>query len=408
MNVSYIRKDFPVLSQKVYNKPLVYLDNAATTQKPQQVIDAVEEIYKKYNSNIHRGVHYLSEVCTTKHEETRQYIADYINASSSNEIVFTRGTTESINLVANGCAETMIEEGDEIIVTEMEHHSNFVPWQMLCKKKKAKFVVLGIEDDGSISLEKMKSIITERTKLIAVTQVSNVLGTINPVKEITRIAHKHNIPVLVDAAQSIQHMKVDVKDIDCDFLVFSGHKLYGPTGIGVLYAKEKWLEKFPPYQYGGEMIESVSIEKTTFNKLPFKFEAGTPNYIGAIGMGAALKYIENVGIDEIAKHEKEVYNYAIEQLKRIDNMTFYGTAQDKISVISFNVKGLHPYDVGTLIDKNGIAVRTGNHCAEPIMQCYGISGTVRASFGLYNTKQEAGKLAENIKKVSGILLGVNN
>jgi cysteine desulfurase / selenocysteine lyase len=408
MNVSDIRKDFPVLSQKVYNKPLVYLDNAATTQKPQQVIDAVEEIYKKYNSNIHRGVHYLSEVCTTKHEETRQYIADYINASSSNEIVFTRGTTESINLVANGCAETMIEEGDEIIVTEMEHHSNFVPWQMLCKKKKAKFVVLGIEDDGSISLEKMKSIITERTKLIAVTQVSNVLGTINPVKEITRIAHKHNIPVLVDAAQSIQHMKVDVKDIDCDFLVFSGHKLYGPTGIGVLYAKEKWLEKFPPYQYGGEMIESVSIEKTTFNKLPFKFEAGTPNYIGAIGMGAALKYIENVGIDEIAKHEKEVYNYAIEQLKRIDNMTFYGTAQDKISVISFNVKGLHPYDVGTLIDKNGIAVRTGNHCAEPIMQCYGISGTVRASFGLYNTKQEAGKLAENIKKVSGILLGVNN
>ncbi|MGC9330635.1 MAG: aminotransferase class V-fold PLP-dependent enzyme [Bacteroidales bacterium] len=408
MNIKDIRKDFPVLAQQVYNKPLIYLDNAATTQKPIQVLEAVEEVYKKYNANIHRGVHYLSEVCTTKYEDTRQYIADYINAASSNEIVFTRGTTESINLVANGFAETIINKGDEIIVTEMEHHSNFVPWQILCKKKNATFVVLEIEEDGSISLEKLKRLITEKTKLIALTHVSNVLGTINPVKEVTTIAHQQEIPVLVDAAQSIQHMKVDVKDMDCDFLAFSGHKLYGPTGIGVLYAKEKWLEKFPPYQYGGEMIQNVSIEKTTFNQLPFKFEAGTPNYIGTIGMGAAIKYIEKTGIDNIAKHEKQVYDYAIEKLSKIDNIQIFGKAQENISVISFNIEGLHPYDIGTLIDKNGIAVRTGNHCAEPLMRHYGINGTIRASFGLYNTKQEADMLVESIKRVSGILLNNKN
>ncbi|MEA3449077.1 MAG: cysteine desulfurase [Bacteroidota bacterium] len=408
MNVSDIRKDFPVLSQKVYGKPLIYLDNAATTQKPVQVLKVIEDMYNKYNANIHRGVHYLSELCTTKHEETRQYIADYINAASSNEIVFTRGTTESINLVANGFAETIINKGDEIIVTEMEHHSNFVPWQMVCKKKNAKFVVLEIEEDGSISLEKLKNLITDKTKLIAVTHVSNVLGTINPVKEITNIAHEHDIPVFIDAAQSIQHIKVDVKDMDCDFMAFSGHKLYGPTGIGVLYAKEKWLDKFPPYQYGGDMIDSVSIEKTTFNELPFKFEAGTPNYIGAIGIGAALKYLENIGIEQIAAHEKEVYDLAIEELSSIENIRFFGTAKHKISVISFNIEGLHPYDVGTLIDKNGVAVRTGNHCAEPLMRHYGITGTIRASFGLYNTKQEAEMLVESIKKVSSILVGMNN
>ncbi|MDA3818890.1 MAG: cysteine desulfurase [Candidatus Delongbacteria bacterium] len=404
MNVSEIRKDFPVLSQTLYNKPLIYLDNAATTQKPIQVFEAVEEVYKKYNANIHRGIHYLSELCTTKHEDTRQYIADYINAASSNEIVFTRGTTESINLVANGFAETIINKGDEIIVTEMEHHSNFVPWQMLCKKKNATFVVLEIEEDGSISIEKLKCLITEKTKLIALTHVSNVLGTINPVKEVTKIAHQQEIPVLVDAAQSIQHMKVDVKDMDCDFMAFSGHKLYGPTGIGVLYAKEKWLEKFPPYQYGGEMIQNVSIEKTTFNKLPFKFEAGTPNYIGAIGMGAALKYIEKTGIDDIVKYEKQVYDYAVEKLSTIDNIQIYGTSKERISVISFNIEGLHPYDIGTLIDKNGVAVRTGNHCAEPLVHHYGINGTTRASFGLYNTKQEADMLVKSIIKASGILM----
>lgn len=403
MNVSDIRKDFPVLSQKVYNKPLIYLDNAATTQKPVQVFNAVEEIYKKYNSNIHRGVHYLSEVCTTKHEETRQYIADYINAASSSEIVFTRGTTESVNLVANGFAEKFINDGDEILVTEMEHHSNFVPWQMLCEKKNARLVVLKFEEDGSISVEKLKELLTNKTKIIAITHVSNVLGTINPVKEITEIAHSQDVPVLVDAAQSIQHMDIDVQDLDCDFLAFSGHKIYGPTGIGVLYGKENWLDKLPPYQYGGEMIENVSIEKTSFNELPLKFEAGTPNYIGAIGMGAALKYIEKTGIEAIAKYEQEVYDYAIERLRVIKDIQFFGTAKKKISVISFNIKGLHPYDVGTLIDKNGIAVRTGNHCAEPIMRHYGINGTIRASFAMYNTKEEAGKLAENLDKASKIL-----
>ncbi|MFO7789358.1 MAG: cysteine desulfurase [Bacteroidales bacterium] len=403
MNVSDIRKDFPVLSQTVYNKPLIYLDNAATTQKPLQVFDAVEEIYKKYNANIHRGVHYLSEVCTTKHEETRQYIANYINAASSSEIIFTRGTTESVNLVASGFTEKFINEGDDILVTEMEHHSNFVPWQMLCEKKNARLVVLKFEEDGSISVEKLKKLLTNKTKLIAITHVSNVLGTINPVKEITKIAHNHDIPVLVDAAQSIQHMDIDVQDLDCDFLAFSGHKVYGPTGIGVLYGKENWLEKLPPYQYGGEMIENVSIEKTSFNKLPLKFEAGTPNYIGAIGMGAALKYIENTGIEAIAKYEQEVYEHAIERLSTINDIQFFGTSKQKISVISFNIKGLHPYDVGTLIDKNGIAVRTGNHCAEPIMRHYGINGTIRASFAMYNTKEEADKLAENLDKASKIL-----
>jgi len=403
MDINKIRKDFPILEQKIYGKPLVYLDNAATTQKPVQVMRAMDEAMEQYNANIHRGAHFLSEKCTTVHEETRMYVADSINAKSSNEIVFTRGTTESVNLVANTFGQEFIEEGDEILVTKMEHHSNFVPWQMVCKQKNASFKVVDIEDDGSLSLEKLKNAITKKTKLIAVTMVSNVLGTINPVKEIVNLAHQHNIPVFVDAAQAVQHMKIDVQELDCDFLAFSGHKLYGPTGAGVLYGKEKWLEKLPPYQGGGEMIERVTIEETTYNELPFKFEAGTPNYIGNIGLGAAMLYLENIGIDKIADHENEVYQYAIDQLSSIDGIRFIGEAEQKISVISFLIDGIHPYDLGTLIDKKGIAVRTGNHCAEPLMKRFDVTGTIRASIGLYNTKGDIDEFMAGMKKAVKIL-----
>ena len=403
MDINKIRKDFPILEQKIYGKPLVYLDNAATTQKPVQVMRAMDEAMEQYNANIHRGAHFLSEKCTTVHEETRKYVADSINAKSSNEIVFTRGTTESVNLVANTFGQEFIEEGDEILVTKMEHHSNFVPWQMVCKQKNASFKVVDIEDDGSLSLEKLKNAITKKTKLIAVTMVSNVLGTINPVKEIVNLAHQHNIPVFVDAAQAVQHMKIDVQELDCDFLAFSGHKLYGPTGAGVLYGKEKWLEKLPPYQGGGEMIERVTIEETTYNELPFKFEAGTPNYIGNIGLGAAMLYLENIGIDKIADHENEVYQYAIDQLSSIDGIRFIGEAEQKISVISFLIDGIHPYDLGTLIDKKGIAVRTGNHCAEPLMKRFDVTGTIRASIGLYNTKGDIDEFMAGMKKAVKIL-----
>jgi cysteine desulfurase/selenocysteine lyase len=403
MNIDKIRNDFPILKQEIYGNPLIYLDNAATTQKPVQVMRAMDEAMEQYNANIHRGAHFLSEKCTTVHEETRKYIADSINALSSNEIVFTRGTTESVNLVASSFGEEFLCEGDEILVTRMEHHSNFVPWQMMCERKKAKFSVVDIEEDGSLSLEKVRQAITDNTKMIAVTMVSNVLGTINPVKDIISMAHEHDIPVLVDAAQAVQHMSADVQELDCDFLAFSGHKLYGPTGSGILYGKEKWLEKMPPYQGGGEMIERVTIEKTTYNDLPFKFEAGTPNYIGNIGLGAAMLYLEKIGIDNIAEHEKAVYQYAMDKLSSIDGIRFIGEAENKISVISFLIDGIHPYDIGTLIDKKGIAVRTGNHCAEPLMKRFGVSGTIRASIGLYNTKNDIDAFMEGLIKALKIL-----
>ncbi|MFP4664196.1 MAG: aminotransferase class V-fold PLP-dependent enzyme [Bacteroidales bacterium] len=403
MDIAKIRKDFPILSQNIYGKPLVYLDNAATTQKPVQVMRAMNEVYETYNGNIHRGVHYLSEKSTTVHEETRKFIADFINAESSGEIIFTRGTTESVNLIANTFAEAFINEGDEILITEMEHHSNFVPWQMVCKRKNAVLKVLKIEEDGSLSVDKLTSMMTDRTKILSVTQVSNVLGTINPVKEIIKIAHERDIPVMIDAAQSIQHMTIDVRDLDCDFLAFSGHKLYGPTGIGVLYGKEKWLEKLPPYQGGGEMIEKVSIEETTYNSLPYKFEAGTPNYVGTIGMGAALMYMDSIGMENIAAHENEVYQYAMDMLQSVPDIKFIGTADNKVSVISFLIGDLHPYDIGTMIDKNGVAVRTGTHCAEPIMRYYGIAGTLRASIGLYNSKEDIEHFVNSLKKVVKIL-----
>ncbi len=403
MNIQNIRKDFPILDQKIYEKPLIYLDNAATTQKPVQVIEAMDDLYYRLNSNIHRGVHYLSEESTSAHENARKYIADFIHAKHTHEVIFTRGTTEAVNLVAFSFGEKYIQEDDEILITEMEHHSNFVPWQMLAERKSAKFKVLRFEEDGSLSLEKFKSAISEKTKIISITHVSNVLGTINPIKEMIRIAHEAGVPVFVDAAQSIQHLPVDVQDLDCDFLAFSGHKIYGPTGIGVLYGKEKYLDEMPPYQGGGEMISSVSIDKTSFNELPFKFEAGTPNYVAAIGLHAALKYLENIGLQDVMQYEHDLFVYATQQLLEIEGLKMIGTAQKKTSVLSFVMDGIHPYDMGTMLDKTGIAVRTGTHCAEPIMQHYGISGTIRASVALYNTKAEIDRLIENLKKIQLIL-----
>lgn len=403
MNIQKIREDFPILKQEIYGKPLIYLDNAATTQKPIQVIEAMNDLYYRLNSNIHRGVHYLSEESTSAHENARKYIADFIGAKHTHEVIFTRGTTEAVNLVAFSFGEKYIHQGDEILVTEMEHHSNFVPWKMLAERKSARFNILGFEEDGSLSLEKFKSAITEKTKIIAITHVSNALGTINPVKEMIRIAHDAGVPVFVDAAQSVQHLSVDVQDLDCDFLAFSGHKIYGPTGIGVLYGKENLLDEMPPYQGGGEMISSVSLEKITYNELPFKFEAGTPNYVAAIGLHSALKYLENIGLQEVIKYEHDIFLYATEKLLQIEGLKMIGTAKEKTSVLSFTMDGIHPYDMGTMLDKTGVAVRTGTHCAEPVMQHYGISGTIRASVALYNTKAEIDKLVENLKKIQMIL-----
>jgi len=401
-DVNKIREDFPILQEKVYGKSLVYLDNGATTQKPKQVIDAIAECYLKYNSNIHRGVHYLSNKCTDVHEESREIVRSFINASSTKEVIFTAGTTESVNLVANTFGEKFINEGDEVIVSEMEHHSNIVPWQLLCEKKGAKIIVLPFNDEGELLVDQLDELITDKTKLVCVNQVSNALGTVNPVKEITTIAHTRGVKVLVDAAQSIQHMKVDVQDMDCDFLVFSAHKLYAPTGVGVLFGKEPLLNEMPPWQGGGEMIETVSFEKTTFNELPFKFEAGTPNYVGNIALGAAIKYVENIGIENIAAYEKDLLDYATEKLSTIPGMKIYGNAKNKASLISFLIDDIHPYDLGTLLDKMGLAVRTGTHCAETVMQHYDIPGTVRASFALYNTKEEIDALYDGIMKVCKI------
>jgi len=397
-----IRADFPILSREVYDKPLVYFDNAATTQKPQCVMDKINEMYSTVNANVHRGVHFLSQAATDEHEASRRVVQEFINAASSNEIVFTRGTTESINLVASSFCRSFCREGDELLITAMEHHSNIVPWQLQCEYYGLKLKVVPINSHGELILDELEKKITSRTKLIAVTHISNVLGTVNPVEQIVEIAHRHDIPVLIDAAQSVQHRKVDVQAIDCDFLVFSSHKVYGPTGVGVLYGKEKWLEALPPYQGGGEMISSVSFEKTTFNTLPFKFEAGTPDFVGTAALATALRYISSIGLQNIDLYEHELLRYATEKLLAIPGLRILGNAADKSSVISFLVDGIHPYDMGTLLDKMGIAVRTGHHCAEPLMRELGVEGTVRASFAFYNTKEEVDLLLKGIERIVGM------
>ena len=399
-----IRNDFPILSQKVYGKDLVYFDNAATTQKPVQVIDEISRYYKEDNSNIHRGVHYLSQVATQAYEEARKSVQQFINAASANEIVFTRGTTESINIIASSFSKENLRAGDEILITGMEHHSNIVPWQMACEEKQAKLVVVPFNEKGEIEPEVLKSKISGKTRLLSVTHISNVLGTINPVKEITSIAHSYGIPVLIDGAQAVAHGKVDVQNLDCDFYCFSAHKMYGPTGIGILYGKEHWLEKLPPYQGGGDMIEKVTFEKTTYNKPPLKFEAGTQDIAGAIGMKAAVDYLSSLDFHAALEYENDMLEYANKSLSNEGGISFYGTSAYKASVVSFNISGVHPYDAGTIIDKFGIAVRTGHHCAQPLMDTLGIPGTIRASFAFYNTHDEIDRMMEAIKKTKQMLL----
>ena len=386
LDLKKIRNDFPILSQEIYGKPLVYLDNAATTQKPLSVIRKIEEVYSTINANIHRGVHRLSQLATESHEEARKTVQRYIHASSAGEIVFTRGTTESINLIASSFCRSQCRPGDEIIITAMEHHANIVPWQIQREITGITLKIVPLTDTGEIRLKDLEELISPRTKLIALPYVSNVLGTINPVDEVVRLGHNYAIPVLIDAAQSVQHIPIDVQTLDCDFLVFSSHKMYGPTGIGILYGKEKWLEKLPPYQGGGEMIARVTFEKTTYNDLPFKFEAGTPDYVGSAALGEAIRYIESAGLDKIRRYEEELLHYATEKLLQIENLRVIGTATHKSSVISFLVGSIHPYDMGMLLDRLGIAVRTGHHCAQPLMDTLGIEGTLRASFAFYNTK----------------------
>lgn len=399
-DIQKIREDFPILSRMVYNKPLVYLDNAATTQKPFCVLDAMREEYLNVNANVHRGVHYLSQQATDLHEEARETVRRFINAPSTSEIIFTRGTTEGLNLVAASFTEEMMKEGDEVIVSVMEHHSNIVPWQLQAAKKGIAIRVIPMDETGKLDIEEYEKMFNEHTKLVSVAHVSNVLGTVNPVKQIVKIAHDHGVPAMIDGAQSTPHFRVDVQDIDCDFFVFSGHKMYGPTGIGVLYGKEQWLDKLPPYQGGGEMIESVSFEKTTFERLPFKFEAGTPDYVATHGLATAIKYIENIGINNISRHEQELTEYCMKRLEAIDGMRLFGTVKGKDAVVSFLVGNIHHLDMGTLLDRLGIAVRTGHHCAQPLMDRLGIQGTVRASFALYNTKEEIDVLANGIERVA--------
>lgn len=399
-DINKIREDFPILSRTVYGKPLIYLDNGATTQKPRCVVEAITDEYYSVNANVHRGVHFLSQQATNLHEASRETVRQFINAHSTAEIVFTRGTTESINLVASTFADSQMKAGDEVIVSAMEHHSNIVSWQLQAARKGIVLRVIPINDRGELLLDEYEKLFSERTKLVSVTHVSNVLGTVNPVKDIIATAHAHGVPVLIDGAQSIPHIKVDVQDLDADFYVFSGHKIYGPTGVGVLYGKEEWLDRLPPYQGGGEMIKNVSFEKTTFNELPFKFEAGTPDYIGTTALAKALDYVSALGIDAIARHEHELTTYALARLKAIPGMRIFGEAAERGAVISFLVGNIHPFDMGTLLDRLGIAVRTGHHCAEPLMHRMGIEGTVRASFGLYNTKEEVDALAAGIERVS--------
>lgn len=399
-DVTKIREDFPILSRKVYDRPLVYLDNGATTQKPLCVLDAMREEYLNVNANVHRGVHYLSQQATDLHEQAREKVRKFINAGSINEIIFTRGTTESLNLVVSSFCDGFMGEGDEVIVSVMEHHSNIVPWQLQAARKGISLRVIPMNDKGELLLDEYEKLFTERTKIVSVTHVSNVLGTVNPVKEIVRIAHEHGVPVMVDGAQSTPHFAVDVQDIDCDFFAFSGHKMYGPTGVGVIYGKEDWLDRMPPYQGGGEMIESVSFEKTVFEHLPFKFEAGTPDYVATHGLATAIDYISSIGIDNISRHEQELTRYCMERMQEIDGIRLFGTANDKDAVVSFLVGDIHHLDMGTLLDRLGIAVRTGHHCAQPLMIRLGIQGTVRASFAMYNTKEEIDVLVEGIKRVS--------
>lgn len=399
-DIQKIREDFPILDREVYGKPLIYLDNGATTQKPRQVVEAITDEYYSVNANVHRGVHFLSQQATELHEASRETVRRFINARSSNEIVFTRGTTESINLLASSFADSQMKEGDEVIVSVMEHHSNIVPWQLQAARKGIVLKVIPMNDRGELLLDEYEKLFSERTKLVSFAHVSNVLGTVNPAKEMIATAHAHSVPVLIDGAQSVPHMKVDVQDLDADFFAFSGHKIYGPTGVGVLYGKEEWLDKLPPYQGGGEMIQSVSFEKTTFNELPFKFEAGTPDYIGTTALAKALDYVSALGVENIAMHEHELTLYAMQRLKEINGMRIFGEAEHKSSVISFLVGNIHHLDMGTLLDRLGIAVRTGHHCAQPLMIRIGIEGTVRASFGLYNTKEEIDMLAAGIERVS--------
>ncbi|WP_024993012.1 aminotransferase class V-fold PLP-dependent enzyme [Phocaeicola paurosaccharolyticus] len=398
-DVLKIREDFPILGREVYGKPLIYLDNGATTQKPKCVVESIVNEYYSVNANVHRGVHFLSQQATELHEASRETVRKFINAKSINEIVFTRGTTESINLIASTFADSQMNEGDEVIVSAMEHHSNIVPWQLQAAKKGIKLRVIPISDKGEILMDEYKKLFSEHTKLVSVVHVSNVLGTINPVKEIVEIAHANGVPVLIDGAQSVPHMKVDMQEIGADFFAFSGHKIYGPTGIGVLYGKEEWLDKLPPYQGGGEMIQNVSFEKTTFNVLPYKFEAGTPDYIGSTALAKALDYVSEIGIENISAYEDGLTKYAMKRLYEIPDMRIFGEAAHKGGVISFLVGNIHHLDMGTLLDRLGIAVRTGHHCAEPLMRRFGIEGTVRASLGMYNTKEEIDSLVEGIDRV---------
>ena len=399
LNIEEIRKDFPILSRTVYNRPLVYLDNAATTQKPRAVVEAMTEEYYSVNANVHRGVHYLSQQATELHEQARANVQKFINALSEAEIIFTRSTTESLNLVAFSFGEAFLKEGDEVLVSVMEHHSNIVPWQMLRERKGIVLKVIPMTDEGEIDLEAYKNLFSPRTRLVCIAHVSNVLGTVNPVKEMTAIAHAHGAKVLVDGAQSVPHRRVDVQDINCDFLTFSGHKIYGPTGIGVLYGREELLEKMPPYQGGGEMIARVSFEKTTYERLPFKFEAGTPDFVGSHALAVALDYVRGIGQDIIAAHEAGLTHYAMEQMSLIPGMKIYGTAREKDAVISFNVGDIHPLDLGTLLDRLGIAIRTGHHCAQPLMSRCGVESMARASFALYNTRAEVDALVAGIDRV---------
>jgi cysteine desulfurase/selenocysteine lyase len=396
------RDDFPILQRVIYGKyPLVYLDNAATTQKPRQVVEAMTEEYYNVNANVHRGVHFLSQQATELHEASRETVRSFLNARSTSEIIFTRGTTESINLVASCFGQAFMKAGDEVIVSEMEHHSNIVSWQLMQERLGIRLHVVPITDDGRLVMDEYVKLFNERTRIVSITHVSNVLGTINPVKDIVRIAHEHNVPVLIDGAQSSPHMKVDVQDLDCDFYAFSGHKIYGPTGIGVLYGKEEWLDRIPPYMGGGEMIKNVSFERTTFNALPYKFEAGTPDYVATTGLAKALDYVTAIGLDAIEAHERDLTAYAMQRLMEVEGMHIYGPGiEEHDAVISFQVGNIHHLDMGTLLDRLGIAVRTGHHCAEPLMRRLGIEGTCRASFALYNTREEVDALVEGIRRVS--------
>jgi len=398
-DIQQIRADFPILSRQVYKRPLIYLDNGATTQKPLCVLDAMREEYLNVNANVHRGVHYLSQQATDLHEAARETVRQYINAEKTEEIVFTRGTTEAINLVASSFCDACVGEGDEIIVSAMEHHSNIVSWQLQAQKRGARLRVIPMSDDGVLDLEAYRKLFNEHTRIVSVAHVSNVLGVINPVEEIIKIAHENNVPIMIDGAQSAPHFAVDVRKLDCDFFAFSGHKMYGPTGIGVLYGKEKWLDRLPPYQGGGEMIDKVSFEKTTFAELPFKFEAGTPDYVATHGLATAIKYINSIGLDNIRKHEQELTDYCVSELSALGDVKIYGHAAESDAVVSFNVGNIHHLDIGTLLDRLGIAVRTGHHCAQPLMDRLGIAGTVRASFGLYNTREEVDAFVAGVDRV---------